>query len=347
MRNINTRNSFVTLAALALTVIASAQEMRSPLNPSDPKAQLPAELQNYQPLPQPKYAESNAAASQRVRLEFKDLDNGQMGQSGLLPGTSAATPRLGMAFKGKAIANPAGSKLDQMVRPLYVIGADNRTKVTNTAAYPWRAQCKLYITFPDGSNWIGSGTMIQSRFVLTAGHCVWDGARGGWASRIQVVPGLNGSYMPYGSAFASRLASNTGWTRDANRDHDMAVIKLDRTIGNTTGWLGYGSFSDGTLNGNGLHLSAYDGDRDGGTSQLYRNGYPDSLSSKRIEYKMDTSGGSSGGGLYVLLNNNRYCAGVNAYQSKWWFFGWNYVNGGTRLDNTKVGWINNWLNGGL
>ena len=68
MRNINTRNSFVTLAALALTVIASAQEMRSPLNPSDPKAQLPAELQHYQPLPQPQYAESNPAASQRVRL---------------------------------------------------------------------------------------------------------------------------------------------------------------------------------------------------------------------------------------------------------------------------------------
>lgn len=354
MRTIN--RNLHTLAgsaiALALTSLGFAQDLRAPLSPQDPRAQLQIGTDEYKPLPTPKYA-STTTQSAMVRLQSVDLETGAERQTSYL---SANRPtfsfRAGQPFKGIATtpgqeprSNFGGNSND--VNPLYVIGGDSRTKINTTASYPWSAQCKLFIRFPDGSNWIGSGTLVQSRFVVTAGHCVWDAGRGGWASQIQVVPGLNGTYQPFGSAYASRLASNSGWTSDKNRDHDHAVIKLDRTIGNSTGWLGYGSFSNTSINNSGLNLSAYDGDRDGGRSQLYRSGSASSLGSKQMEYEMDTSGGSSGGGVYIFYNGGRYCMGVNCWESWWWFFGTHYINGGTRLDNTKVGWMNNWLNGGL
>src|SRR5687768_6948245 len=35
-----------------------------------------------------------------------------------------------------------------------VIGVDNRTRVADTTAYPWRVMCSLLITAADNSNWV-------------------------------------------------------------------------------------------------------------------------------------------------------------------------------------------------
>lgn len=347
MRN-NHKNILTSvLLAFAVTASAVAQDLRAPLDPSDPRAQTDAAAYaDYLPLPNPEYGPQSYNAL--VKLVAHDVETGITAEGKYVPAFKANKGRaqLSTPFKGIATGLDTEPKgMDFNIQ--YVIGSDQRSKITTTASYPWSTQCKLYIRFSDGSNWIGSGTLIQSRYVLTAGHCIHDKNRGGWATRVEVVPGMNGSYRPFGNALASRFASSTGWTNDKDRDHDFGVIKLDRTIGNSTGWLGYGSFSDSTLNNTTLHIAGYDGDRDGGNSQLYRYGARDSISSKRIEYTMDTSGGSSGASIYLIQNGNRYAAGVNAYERWWWFFGTHYMNGGTRLDSQKFSWIQGWLNGGL
>src|SRR5688500_5869439 len=38
-----------------------------------------------------------------------------------------------------------------------VHGVDDRARITNTAAYPWRVHASLSITAADGSMWIGTG----------------------------------------------------------------------------------------------------------------------------------------------------------------------------------------------
>ena len=84
-----------------------------------------------------------------------------------------------------------------------VHGPDDRVQITNTAAYPWRVNSSLLITAADGSMWIGTGWFIGPHSLMTAGHVVYiknSGVPGrdGWVRSINVMPGRNGSSLPYG-----------------------------------------------------------------------------------------------------------------------------------------------------
>ncbi len=91
---------------------------------------------------------------------------------------------------------------------------DDRERITNTDEYPWSSICKLYITAADNTKWIGSGAIIDEFHVLTAGHNVYSHDNGGWASSVEVVPGMDGTYEPFGSAMVIDMRSYTGWTED-------------------------------------------------------------------------------------------------------------------------------------
>ncbi|MHA2122691.1 MAG: trypsin-like serine peptidase, partial [Promethearchaeota archaeon] len=122
-----------------------------------------------------------------------------------------------------------------------VIGADGRTVVSNQAVFPWRTVVKLYISASDGSNWVGSGAIIDNFHILTAGHCAFLPDNGGWASSIEIIPAMDTSDTPsdpYGHAWATNMRSYTGWTVSESVQHDWAVLTLDRNIGIYTGWMG-------------------------------------------------------------------------------------------------------------
>lgn len=65
---------------------------------------------------------------------------------------------------------------------------DNRRWVANGLdpdSSPWSTICQLDVEFPFGSD-RGTGWMIGSAAVATAGHCVFSHGLGGWAKRIRV-----------------------------------------------------------------------------------------------------------------------------------------------------------------
>lgn len=126
---------------------------------------------------------------------------------------------------------------------------NNIEKVTNTTDFPWRANCKLFITFRATDDslvyLVGSGTLINQKFVLTAGHNVYRHSYAlktinAWAESIKVVPAYNNGSEPYGSASRKTMHSWTSWTNDANYDSDIGLIRLDRPLGLLTGYYGYG-----------------------------------------------------------------------------------------------------------
>src|SRR6266545_141035 len=109
-----------------------------------------------------------------------------------------------------------------------ILGTDDRVRITNTTNIPWRRVCALRITFPSGSTYRGTGFLIGPRAVATAGHCVFLHDQGGWARRVEVIPGANGTSRPYGQVESSTLRSVAGWVNGKKPESDYGCIGRPR-----------------------------------------------------------------------------------------------------------------------
>ncbi|MFX0002934.1 MAG: trypsin-like peptidase domain-containing protein [Promethearchaeota archaeon] len=234
------------------------------------------------------------------------------------------------------------NKMDEIsnLQISYPFPPDDRIKITSTSSYPWSTICKLYITAEDNTQWVGSGTMIDAYHVLTCGHCVYIHDHGGWASEIIVIPGMRGTYRPFGQALATNFRTYSQWIQFEMPEHDWAVLTLDRTIGNNTGWMGTmtADQSDPVYTGT-LHTAGYPYDLDSGLYMYYDSDVGDRATNYNHWYWMDTAGGQSGGPVWVEINGSYYILTVNAYEYE---FGVD-ANFGTRLNQDKFDQIITWL----
>jgi V8-like Glu-specific endopeptidase len=211
-----------------------------------------------------------------------------------------------------------------------VHGPDDRVQITNTAVYPWRVHASLLITAADGSRWIGTGWFIGPHTLMTAGHVVYIknsgvSGRDGWVRSIDVMPGRNGSSLPYGTVRSSNFRSVIGWTNNGDQNFDYGAIIIPTDLGNTTGWFGFGVFSDSDLLNSTGNISGYPGDKPVGT-QWYAARQIDSVNSRKVYYDIDTFGGQSGSAVYRIINGGRYGIAIHAY-------GGATTNSGTRIVN--------------
>jgi glutamyl endopeptidase len=220
-----------------------------------------------------------------------------------------------------------------------VHGPDDRVRITNTAVYPWRVHASLLITARDGSRWIGTGWFIGPHTLMTAGHVVYIknsgvAGRDGWVRSIDVMPGRNGNSLPYGTVKSSNFRSVTGWTNNGDQNFDYGAIIIPTNLGNTTGWFGFGVYSDADLLGSVGNISGYPGDKPGGT-QWYDARRIASVNSRKVYYDIDTAGGQSGSAVYRIINGGRYGIAIHAY-------GGTTTNSGTRIVtpvfNNMVAW---------
>lgn len=322
-----------------------------PLSPNEPAAKLDPSLLHVPPMPMPEESISPNASQNESSVEEEgyDVRTGSI-QIGTLETDTLETQILSPSITSTTTSSPANLGADANIKPESsnvgvsplpgeepsetVQGADNRQLITNTTAYPWRTITKLYQTFPNGERYVCSGVLIAAKYVLTAAHCVHDASRGGWASSVEVIPGLSGTYKPYGSAFATYYRSYTGWTNSRDANYDFALITLDRNIGDSTGWLGYSYYP--SVNGITGHLAGYPADKDGGVGLYYHYGSITSSTAQRLYYQIDTAGGQSGSGIYRIDNNQRYVFAVHKG-------GNSTTNYGTRIDSQKFNDLQRWI----
>lgn len=238
---------------------------------------------------------------------------------------------------GEASFGPPPDEQDERIETVH--GPDNRIQITNTAIYPWRAIASLLITAADNSMWIGTGWFIGPHTLMTAGHVVFiknSGVPGrdGWVKKIQVMPGRNVSTLPYGSVTTSNFRSVTGWTNNGDENFDYGAIIIPTNLGNTTGWFGFGVYSDSDLTSAVGNISGYPGDKPSGT-QWYDAHRIASVNSRKVFYDIDTAGGQSGSAVYRIIGGNRMAVAIHAY-------GGATTNSGTRIGldvyNNMVAW---------
>ena len=242
---------------------------------------------------------------------------------------------------------PTIEKLLGLDEPETVCGTDTRTRQTATTSIPWRMNCQLVITLPNGQQGTGTGWMIGRGTVMTAGHCVNTGGTPGgtagqYMKRIDVIPGRNGTgtnSRPYGTHTSTSFRSVNGWVRPSSgvdkREYDYGAVILSTRIGDSTGSYGFTALSDASLNNLTVNTAGYPGDKPTGT-QWYTFGTISSTTARRLFYNFDTAGGQSGSAVYRLQFGQRHGVGVHAYGG--------CPNGATRITsgvfNNMVSWKN-------
>jgi V8-like Glu-specific endopeptidase len=220
-----------------------------------------------------------------------------------------------------------------------VHGVDHRIQVEDTDKYPYRINASLLITARDGSQWIGTAWFISNRTLITAGHCVYiknSGVpnRDGWVKTIQVMPGRNGTNLPYGTVTSSRFWTVKGWSDSGDENYDYAAIIIPTDLGSTVGIIGFGSYRDAELIGGSANVTGYPGDKPSGTMWYDSKGIA-SVTATKVYYDIDTAGGQSGAALYVIKNRQRIAVAVHAY-------GGPVTNSGTRISAPVFQNLTNW-----
>lgn len=196
-----------------------------------------------------------------------------------------------------------------------VIGSDDRTRVLNSHEFPWRMIVALRIEMSGSVIRHGTGFLVGPSTVLTAGHCVYEPRYGGWADRVEVRAGLNGSAEPFGSSGSSELSASLGWVDLQDHRYDYAFVELDEPLGERTGWFALGVLSSAEVYGSAMHVCGYPSDLNRGAwNQWHSGGRTGLVDGQKLYYDADTFGGTSGGPVWISrVDGSQVVVGIHAY----------------------------------
>jgi V8-like Glu-specific endopeptidase len=118
--------------------------------------------------------------------------------------------------------------------------------VTEPSAYPNSVNGKLFGRIRRVGTYSCSASVVRARnrsVIFTAGHCVKEPGRGGWAGRLTFVPAYTLGARPFGRWSWRVVYTTRQWARRGNPNFDYAAVVLKRDHGrrlaNLTGSLGF------------------------------------------------------------------------------------------------------------
>ena len=179
----------------------------------------------------------------------------------------------------------------------FIIGPDNRQRVTNPAVFPGSANAHLSQTC--------TATMIGPSTAVCAAHCFFQN---GWIQSRSITFGANTTAptAPFGSFLADSLTLPGAWNA-TEWDWDFAVLEFSPSrpdLGRQTGWFGTGQNFNG-----GKTMIGYPNDKPMPSSWI-KSGNFTAAPGARYEHNLDVIPGDSGAGTYDNADNR-----VNGIQS--------------------------------
>ena len=263
----------------------------------------------------------------------------------ILRGVTALAESLEARYLLSDVQNVAWAQADTVpfepaVLPYSIFGSDDRTRITDTTQFPYSAIGRISVKFPNGVTQFGSGAMVSPFHILTAGHVVHDSGHGGWATEIKVAVARDGSTRPNGpEANFTHYRSSPEWISSGDRNHDWALITLDRSIGDFSGYFGVESQATSAYTGMAVETAGYPVDK-GGTQMYAASGVINSATEFELRYNgtMDTYGGQSGSPIWRSVNGGPIINGIHAY-------GYSAAgyNSATRITTDKFNSLQAWI----
>jgi glutamyl endopeptidase len=218
-------------------------------------------------------------------------------------------------------------------KPENVIGADNRTRIADTAMTPWRSICHLEVEYDVGPVSMATGFLVGPVTVITAAHVLFDRRLYGWnkprrAKRVRVLPGRNGTLAPYGYIVSDQFDLLPEWTApDANETKapafDFGAIQLPSkeveaaTLGSRLGYFGLKSYTaaeEASVKLLFINNAGYPKEPDKPYGTLWYNaGRVSEWKDTYVEYMVDTEGGQSGSPIYLFdeMSKQRYVVAIH------------------------------------
>jgi len=116
-----------------------------------------------------------------------------------------------------------------------------------TRSYPFSAAGRLWFKIGTAS-YVCSASLVKKGVIVTAAHCVANFGKKQFYTAWQFAPGYDNNVAPFGISGYKAAYIKTSYYDGSDScyqsgvvcQNDVAVIVLNTTVGNSTGWLGYG-----------------------------------------------------------------------------------------------------------
>lgn len=111
---------------------------------------------------------------------------------------------------------------------------DGRDYVEDTHKYPNCVHGHMRLKFHEGSVYIGSGTLVGGKYVITAGHNLYAPEHDQVVESVKFFPGMNGDTI-YWHSEADSIAIHPDWYRSGKKSADIGIIRLRDNLGRQVG----------------------------------------------------------------------------------------------------------------